>query len=204
MRFLLVPALAVMISAVPAAAAAERAGREFRWPLAGTVTVTRRFDPPPQPWLPGHRGVDLAAEPGEQVLAAGGGTVTFAGSVAGRGVLSVAHAGGLRTTYEPVTATVAAGTAVASGDPIGRLDAGHAGCPVAACLHWGARRGEAYLDPLLLLGLGRIRLKPLHATTSRAGLTPANAAGRRQAAARRRRSRRHARRPAAARHRSTG
>jgi hypothetical protein len=36
---------------------------------------------------------------------------------------------------------------------------------VVACLHWGLRRAAAdgyvdYLDPLLLLGLGRVRLLP--------------------------------------------
>jgi hypothetical protein len=40
------------------------------------------------------------------------------------------------------------------------VDAGHPGCPAAACLHWGLRRGEVYLDPMLLLGF-RVRLLPL-------------------------------------------
>ena len=79
---------------------------------------------------------------------------------AGAGVVSVTHTGGLRTTYEPVTPAVAAGDLVSAGDILGTLDAGHGGCP-AACLHWGLRRGDVYLDPLLLLGLGRMRLKPL-------------------------------------------
>ena len=132
----------------------------FGWPVA-PPPVVRRLDPPPQPWLAGHRGVDLAAAPGAEVHAAGGGTVSFAGSVAGRGVVSVVHAGGLRTTYEPVTATVHTGEAVTAGQSLGALEAGHPGCPVAACLHWGLRRGEQYLDPLALLGLGRVRLLPL-------------------------------------------
>jgi murein DD-endopeptidase MepM/ murein hydrolase activator NlpD len=132
----------------------------YRWPLAGVPAVTRRFDPPAQRWLPGHRGVDLAGTPGAAVVAAGPGTVYFAGSVAGRGVVSVAHPDGLRTTYQPVTPVVSAGDPVAAGDPIGALDPGHAGCPVAACLHWGLRQGDSYLDPLALLGLGRVRLLP--------------------------------------------
>ena len=92
---------------------------------------------------------------------AGAGTVVYAGVIAGRGVVSVAHAGGLRTTYEPVTATVAVGDAVAAGGELGRLASGHPGCAEPACLHWGLRRGEVYLDPLALLGLGRVRLLPL-------------------------------------------
>ncbi|MBB5112134.1 murein DD-endopeptidase MepM/ murein hydrolase activator NlpD [Micromonospora echinospora] len=136
------------------------AGR-FRWPLPGPPRVARRFDPPPQPWMSGHRGVDLAAAPGAQVRSAGAGTVLFAGSVAGRPVLTVGHHDGLRTTYEPVRSRVTAGTRVDAGTPIGDLLAGHPGCADAACLHWGLRRGAEYLDPLALLGLGRVRLLPL-------------------------------------------
>ncbi|WP_435818994.1 murein hydrolase activator EnvC family protein [Micromonospora chersina] len=133
----------------------------FRWPLAGTPRVARRFDPPPQPWLPGHRGVDLAATPGAEVRSAGAGVVLFAGTVAGRPVVTVGHTDGLRTTYEPVRPGPAAGARVAAGTPIGLLIAGHPGCAAAACLHWGLRRGEEYLDPLALLGLGPVRLLPL-------------------------------------------
>jgi murein DD-endopeptidase MepM/ murein hydrolase activator NlpD len=139
---------------------AQRAPAAFGWPVDG-ARVVRRFDPPPRPWLPGHRGADLAAAPGVAVRAAGAGTIVFAGQVAGRGVVSVAHPGGLRTTYEPVLAEDhRPGDAVVAGQPIGTLAPGHPGCPTAACLHWGLRRGADYLDPLTLLGLGRVRLLP--------------------------------------------
>ncbi|HEV8175721.1 MAG TPA: M23 family metallopeptidase [Actinoplanes sp.] len=132
----------------------------FVWPV-DTPHVVRRFDPPPQPWLPGHRGVDLAAPPGSVVRTAGAGTVAYVGTLAGRGVVSIAHPGGLRTTYEPVTSSLRAGDPVTAGAQLGVLDGGHPGCPAEACLHWGLRRGEYYLDPLALLGLGRVRLLPL-------------------------------------------
>lgn len=151
----------------PAPAAATQPGSTqsgpgdgYRWPVDGQPSVTRPFDPPAQRWLPGHRGVDLAGEPGAVVRAAGAGVVFFAGPVAGQGVVSVAHGDRLRTTYQPLTPVVSAGDVVAAGDPIGILEPGHAGCPVAACLHWGLRQGERYLDPLALLGLGRVRLLP--------------------------------------------
>jgi murein DD-endopeptidase MepM/ murein hydrolase activator NlpD len=135
----------------------------YRWPLDGSPRVTRPFSPPPEPWLAGHRGVDLGAAPGATVRAAGSGTVLFAGVLAGRGVVSIEHPNGLRTTYEPldVEPSLLVGTAVARGQVIGTLSAGHPGCPVAACLHWGLRRGPVYLDPLSLLGLARVRLLPL-------------------------------------------
>jgi murein DD-endopeptidase MepM/ murein hydrolase activator NlpD len=131
------------------------------WPLAGEPTVTRRFANPPQPWRPGHRGVDLAGTVGADVRAAAAGVVAFSGVIAGRGVVSVDHAGGLRTTYEPVTALVKAGDPVRLGETIATLDAGHAGCPGPACLHWGLRRDDVYLDPLLVVRPPRLRLKPL-------------------------------------------
>jgi murein DD-endopeptidase MepM/ murein hydrolase activator NlpD len=125
------------------------------------AALTRRFDVLPHRYAAGHRGADLAGTPGAAVLSAGAGVVVFAGMVAGRPVVSVDHAGGLRTTYEPVSPSVGAGQVVARGSPLGTLVAGHAGCPVAACLHWGLKRGEVYLDPLLLLAPPRIRLLPL-------------------------------------------
>jgi murein DD-endopeptidase MepM/ murein hydrolase activator NlpD len=133
----------------------------FGWPLDGAPAVARRFDPPPEPWLAGHRGVDLAAAPGASVRAAGAGVVAFAGMVAGRGVVSVDHPNGLRTTYEPVDVSVTAGAVVERGSELGVLVSGHPGCSAAACLHWGLRRGHVYLDPLMLLGFVRVRLLPL-------------------------------------------
>jgi murein DD-endopeptidase MepM/ murein hydrolase activator NlpD len=155
------PGMPALLSALLVLAGAflpTRAG--YGWPIDEPVVV-RRFDPPPAPWLPGHRGVDLAAVPGGAVRSAGPGTIVFAGDVAGRGVVSVAHAGGLRTTYEPVRSYLRPGAVVAAGEEIGVVAAGHSGCPVRACLHWGLRRGGDYLDPLTLLGLGRVRLLPL-------------------------------------------
>lgn len=132
----------------------------FGWPLSGFPAVLRPFEAPAHLYGPGHRGVDLGGQPGQQVLAAGAGVVAFAGMVAGRPVVSVDHPNGLRTTYEPVLATVAPGQQVARGQPIGVLQAGHEGCPRPACLHWGVRRGAEYLDPLWLLSPGRVRLLP--------------------------------------------
>lgn len=139
---------------------AAATGGPWAWPLAGPHRVTRGFDPPLTTYGSGHRGVDLAGAAGQRVGSAGAGVVTFAAPLAGRGVITVRHAGGLRTTYEPVLATVHIGARVIAGQPIGRLAAGHRGCPVGACLHWGLLRGEVYLDPLTLVGAGRVRLLP--------------------------------------------
>jgi murein DD-endopeptidase MepM/ murein hydrolase activator NlpD len=129
-------------------------------PPVGALDLLTGFDPPPQRWLPGHRGVDLAASADLPVTAAGSGTVVFADDLAGRGVISIVHANGLRTTYEPVDPLVAAGETVTTGQTIGHLQPGHASCPGAICLHFGLKRGPLYLDPMLLFGAGKVRLLP--------------------------------------------
>lgn len=132
----------------------------YSWPLSPAPAVLRPFQPPMHPYGPGHRGVDLAGSAGQQVLAAADGVVVFAAPLAGRGVVSVQHADGLRSTYEPVTAVVTAGAAVRRGQLLGHLEPGHASCAPAVCLHWGVRRDEEYLDPLRLMAGGRVRLLP--------------------------------------------
>jgi hypothetical protein len=88
------------------------------------------------------------------------GTVTFAGTLAGRGVVVVDH-GATRTTYEPVEPVVAVGATLAAGETIGTLQSGLSHCFPRTCLHWGLLRGEVYLDPLSLLGVAPVRLLPL-------------------------------------------
>jgi murein DD-endopeptidase MepM/ murein hydrolase activator NlpD len=130
------------------------------WPLQPEPEVVQGFDPPESPYGAGHRGVDLLGSLGQPVLAALPGTVTFAGALAGRGVVVVDH-GATRTTYEPVAATATVGTPVAAGAQIGILQLPGSHCFPRACLHWGWIEGETYLDPLRLVGAGPVRLLPL-------------------------------------------
>jgi|SRR5690606_23677983 len=132
--------------------AAGTDGARYEWPTGGRVPVQRAFDPPEAVWGEGHRGVDLALPAGSRVLASADGVVAFAGVVVDRPVVSIDHVDGIRTTYEPVRPTVAAGDVVSSGDVIGYLRPGHCR-PPDGCLHFGARTGpDNYLDPLTLLG----------------------------------------------------
>lgn len=130
------------------------------WPLAPRPEVVTAFDPPGQIWEAGHRGVDLAAQEGQPVRAALPGTVTFAGAIAGRGVVVVDH-DARRTTYEPVDASVPVGTDVEAGAAIGTVQGGPGHCFPATCLHWGLLIGSEYVDPLTLVMSGRVRLLPL-------------------------------------------
>ena len=139
------------------AAPAQGAGT---WPLSPTPEVVAGFDPPETRYAAGHRGVDLLGSTGQPVRAALAGTVTFAGRLAGRGVVVVAH-GPTRTTYEPVTASVGVGDLVASGQRIGSLELFGSHCWPRSCLHWGLVEGDTYLDPLTLVGAGPVRLLPL-------------------------------------------
>lgn len=130
------------------------------WPLHPTPEVVRGFDPPASPYGAGHRGVDLLGRPGQPVRTALAGTVTYAGRLAGLGVVVVSH-GTTRTTYQPVLATVTIGQPLARGDPVGTLELPGSHCFPRACLHWGWIAGETYLDPLRLVGAGPVRLLPL-------------------------------------------
>ncbi|WP_137993097.1 M23 family metallopeptidase [Streptomyces vilmorinianum] len=138
------------------------------WPLGPPrPEIIRTWEPPAGPYGPGHRGLDLAAPPGAPVHAAATGVVTFAGSVAGRGVLTITlpdtGAPPLRTTYEPVTPQVPAGTKVTRGQQVATLTPPPTASPHCprSCLHWGLRRGDTYLNPLLLLRQGPSRLLPV-------------------------------------------
>ncbi|UUK64903.1 M23 family metallopeptidase [Clavibacter sepedonicus] len=113
-------------------------------------TVTRPFQAPTTTYGPGHRGIDIAVDPGAEVRAPADGTVSFAGVVVDRPVVSIRHADGLVSSVEPVVPLVAAGDSVVAGQVIGTLaesprherDGG---------LHLGARLHGEYVDPALLL-----------------------------------------------------
>ncbi|MFF9014493.1 M23 family metallopeptidase [Streptomyces sp. NPDC014870] len=142
------------------------------WPLGPPrPEIVRGWEPPAGPYAAGHRGLDLAAPVGAPVRAAASGVVTFAGRVAGRGVLTLTlpDTGDppLRITYEPVEPLVTAGTRVDRGDPVATLAPPPDGARGAAahcpdsCLHWGLLRGDTYLNPLSLLRQGPSRLLPV-------------------------------------------
>ncbi|MDR2453811.1 MAG: M23 family metallopeptidase [Bifidobacteriaceae bacterium] len=109
------------------------------------MQIARAFDLPAEPWLAGHRGVDLTAGQGAVVLAPAAGVVSFNGWIVDRHVLVIRH-GELASTLEPVLCDLQVGDPVAQGEAVGTVAAEEAGhCP--GCLHWGVRRGEDYLDP---------------------------------------------------------
>lgn len=132
----------------------------YRAPTALPVRVLRPFVRPAQPWAAGHRGIDLDAAIGTPVLAPAPGTVAVAGTVVDRGVVTIVHADGRRSSLEPVVPAVVVGQRVAAGDVVGAVSGERSHC-ATACLHWGVRDGLDYVDPLTLLpGGGPVVLLP--------------------------------------------
>ncbi|WP_371668905.1 M23 family metallopeptidase [Streptomyces sp. NBC_00289] len=133
------------------------------WPVGTRPAILRGWEPPATVYGRGHRGVDLAAPAGTSVRAVAAGRVSFAGRVAGKGVVSVELTGTgdppLRTTYEPVRTTVRKGQAVAAGEVLGTVEPTGSHCP-ATCVHWGLLRGETYLNPLSVLPPWLLRRGP--------------------------------------------
>jgi murein DD-endopeptidase MepM/ murein hydrolase activator NlpD len=132
---------------------ASGGGRAVRgswiWPVTPPHAIARPYLTPPTPYAAGHRGIDIRAAAGSPVLAPDDGVVHFAGFVVDRPVLSIAHGGGVLSSFEPVQSSLTAGDPVRRGEVIGRLLAGHCTAP---CLHLGARIGGHYVNPLVFLG----------------------------------------------------
>lgn len=147
---------ALLIIATPSGVATPHRER-WQWPTGEPVPVVEAFAPPAHDWLPGRRGVALQYPAPSPVYACASGTVTTAGPVAGRGVISIRHDVGGRviwSTYLPVTPSVAVGDRVEKGDVIGVVEGD------SPTLHWGAKTGRrTYIDPIRLT-LGHPRLLP--------------------------------------------
>jgi murein DD-endopeptidase MepM/ murein hydrolase activator NlpD len=112
--------------------------------------VVDGWRPPSTPYGPGNRGWEYDTAPGDVVSAAGDGTVTFAGPVGGSHAVTVAHVGGLTTTYSYLDAVdVTDGDRVRRGDRI---------ATAGESTHFGVRLDGAYVDPAVLFRPGALRL----------------------------------------------
>lgn len=97
----------------------------------------------------GHWGIDIAAAEGSAVGAADGGTVSFAGEVAGVKSVTVDHGGGLRTSYSYLSEIgVRRGQWVAERATVGYSGLDHE----LTALHFSVRVGDVYQDPQRWLG----------------------------------------------------
>ena len=120
----------------------------YQLPVDGVVVDPYR--PPSNPYGPGNRGIDLASPAGSAVVSPADGVVSFAGQVGGQLFVVVRHADGVRTTMGQLASiTVATGQPVVAGQQVGTT---------AGRIHFGARVGNEYIDPNLLLAKGWVRL----------------------------------------------
>lgn len=148
LALLLTVAVGVLATSQPAGAAAARrsassdAGPAYQPPVDGAVRDP--FRPPSTPYGPGNRGLEYDTTGGEAVRAIGPGVVAFAGPVAGRGVVSVVHPDGLRSSLTGLgRVLVRRGERVATGTVVGTA---------LPMLHLGVRRDGEYVDPASLFG----------------------------------------------------
>lgn len=122
----------------------------WAWPLAPPWRVLRPFEAPPTRYSAGHRGIDLAAAAGQEVLAPAAAMVYFTGHVAGRPVITLQPADGVLVSMEPVASALPAGDEVPRRGSVGTVAAG--GHCDGACLHLGVRVNGEYVSPLLYFG----------------------------------------------------
>ena len=143
------PAEAGERAAASTAAGSEPAALQWSWPLRG-FRIAAAYAAPANEYAAGHRGVDLEPHGADRVLSPAAGIVAFSGSVAGRGILTIDHGGGLVSTLEPIASELHPGDAVRRGDEVGRIAFGGHADP--GTIHFGVRLEGRYINPMLLLG----------------------------------------------------
>lgn len=136
-------------AAIPAPVASAPADGA-QWPVSGTLV--RGFIAPRCEKCRGPRGVEFAVTEGSVVRAAVTGEVSFVGQVSRRLFVVQRLANGVLLTYGWLAGTtpgLGRGRTVSRGDELGRT---------GTRFYLGARIRGRYVDPLVVLGLGRLRL----------------------------------------------
>ncbi|WP_253719906.1 D-alanyl-D-alanine carboxypeptidase family protein [Brevibacterium renqingii] len=126
------------------------------------MEIIGAFDLPDEPWLKGHRGIDVLAVEDEPLRAPTAGTIRFAGSVAGMDTLSILTESGHVLSFQPASTSMRKGEEFSAGERIGTVGAG--GHCERSCLHigaWPAETDQRYVDPGKLFGQEQSVLLPL-------------------------------------------
>lgn len=123
----------------------------FIWPCPSYTRISSHFGPRPQP-VPGastnHKGVDLAAPYGADILASAAGVVTTSkySSSAGNYIV-IAHGNGISTVYMHASSLlVSVGETVSQGQVIAKV--GSTGYSSGNHLHFGMIKNGSYVDPM--------------------------------------------------------
>jgi murein DD-endopeptidase MepM/ murein hydrolase activator NlpD len=127
---------------------ADAAPTGWQWPLDEAKQVSRPFVAPVSEFGPGHRGIDIPAVVGSDIVAPAWVRVVFTGRVVDRDVVTVDAGDGWLVSFDGATAIVAEGQRLAPGIRLATV----ADNPHCACVHVGLRHAGAYLNPLLVWG----------------------------------------------------
>jgi hypothetical protein len=155
-------ALAILL-ANPAATASE----PMVLPITGLTAsdLINQYQSPLTEYGAGHRGIDLPATMGSEVIPPVSGEISFSGQVGYRDSISIKFAGTMWASLEPVCSDMSEGTLVSAGEPIGTVCQTNPNyqwhCEIT-CIHFGTRTENGYFSPLALIGgLPVSRLVPL-------------------------------------------
>ena len=130
-------------------------GGAFRWPCPSSTRVTSDYGTRVSPMSgasSNHKGIDIGASAGADIIAAADGTVTAASysSAAGNYVM-IDHGGGLYTVYMHASSLlVSPGQTGSAGDVIAKV--GSTGISTGSHLHFGVSLNGSYVSPWSYLG----------------------------------------------------
>ena len=130
-------------------------GGAFRWPCPSSTRVTSDYGTRVSPMSgasSNHKGIDIGASAGADIIAAADGTVTAASysSAAGNYVM-IDHGGGLYTVYMHASSLlVSPGQTVSAGGVIAKV--GSTGISTGSHLHFGVSLNGSYVSPWSYLG----------------------------------------------------
>lgn len=115
----------------------------FVWPVGGSLV-----SPFGQRWGRLHSGIDIAAPAGTPIVASAAGTVAYAGSMSGYGlIVLIQHAGGVATAYAHNSSiAVSVGQTVTQGQTIAAV--GCTGHCFGDHVHFEVRIGGSPVDPM--------------------------------------------------------
>ena len=125
-------------------------GGVMKWPVPGHTRVSSEYGNRLHPILKTnrfHSGIDIPAPTGTNIIAAGSGTVAFAGTQGGYGrTVILDHGGGIMTLYAHNSQLlVSEGQQVTQGTVIAK--AGSTGMSTGPHLHFEVRENGKYVDP---------------------------------------------------------
>ena len=122
----------------------------FKWPVPSSTRVTSDFGPRTSPTAGAssdHKGIDIGASSGSDIVAAAPGKVIISRYSSSAGYyISIDHGGGLCTVYMHCSKLlVNVGDVVAGGDVIAKV--GSTGISTGPHLHFGVSLNGSYVSP---------------------------------------------------------